>query len=244
MTEVLDVATGAQPGALEELFVTSAAAERHAPLVRRAATAGVPVLLVAESVIEALSETVHPQGVVGVARYRDVPLADVVAARPRLVAVLAAVRDPGNAGAVLRVADAAGAEAVVFTDASVDPHNGKCVRASAGSLFHLPVVVDSPSAATVASLRGAGLTILAASTGGRLDLDELLDRAALPDRVAWLFGNEARGLPPDLRAAADAEVRIPIYGRAESLNLATAAAVCLYATARSQHAGSRPVHVS
>lgn len=170
----------------------------------------------------------------------------VLAARPRLVAVLAQVRDPGNLGTVVRVADAAGAQAVVVAGAAVEPTNPKVVRSTAGSLFHLPVVsgVDVPAA--VAAVRGAGLAVLAADGVGKLDLDDLQDAAARGEDVrgedvhgadlrrptAWLFGNEAWGLPAADRGLADAVVRVPLRGRAESLNLAAAAAVCLYASSR------------
>jgi TrmH family RNA methyltransferase len=166
-----------------------------------------------------------------------VPLERLAAGAPRLVAVLAHVRDPGNAGTVLRAADAAGAGGVVLTDASVDVFNPKCVRASAGSLFHLPVATGVPLDPTVEALRAAGLVVLAADVAGTVDLDDLQDLAArgegpLAGPVAWVFGNEAWGLPDDALGAADAVVRVPVYGRAESLNLATAATVCLYAAAR------------
>jgi len=148
--------------------------------------------------------------------------------------VCADVRDPGNAGTVIRCADAAGAAGVVLTGDSVDVYNGKTVRASAGSLFHLPVVVERDAAATVAVLRDGGLAVLAADGGGETDLDAAADDGLLAGRTAWLFGNEARGLPDELASLADHRVRVPIHGRAESLNLATAAAVCLYASARAQ----------
>jgi TrmH family RNA methyltransferase len=181
-----------------------------------------------------LAQTVTPQGLLAVCRFIDVPLQRLTTASPRLVVLLANVRDPGNAGTVLRTADAAGADGVVFSDASVDPYNSKCVRASAGSLFHLPVVAGSPLRQAAAALRGAGLQILAAEgTAGR-ELDELESDGALGRPTAWLFGNEAWGLPADLVALADQAVAVPIYGRAESLNLAAAAAVCLYASARAR----------
>jgi TrmH family RNA methyltransferase len=142
------------------------------------------------------------------------------------------IRDPGNAGTVLRTADAAGAGAVVFAGDAVDPYNGKCVRASAGSLFHVDVVRDRDPAGVVAALRDAGVQVLAATGHGDDDLDDLLDAGALDRPTAWLFGSEAHGLTADLLAAADRRVRVPLYGGAESLNLAAAAAVCLYASAR------------
>ena len=152
----------------------------------------------------------------------------------RLVTVLAHARDPGNVGTVIRCSDAAGAGGVVLTEASVDPLNPKAVRASAGSLFHLPVVTGPTVADLVARMHDAGLQVLAADGAGERDLDDLEDDGTLGAPTAWLFGNEAWGLPEQTRALADQVVRVPIHGRAESLNLATAAAVCLYASARAQ----------
>jgi RNA methyltransferase, TrmH family len=230
----------AEPAALTELFATADAEARHGELLAAAATRGVPVHRVSGEILGTLAQTVTPQGLVGVAPFRDVPFADILAARPRLVVVLAQVRDPGNAGTVLRAADAAGADAVVFTEASVDPYNGKCVRASAGSLFHLPIAVGVPGADAVGGLRRAGLRVVAADRRGPVDLDELVGSGELAGPTAWLFGNEAWGLAglavsgvPE-RDLVDVVVRVPIHGRAESLNLATAAAVCLYASARAQ----------
>lgn len=180
-----------------------------------------------------LAQTVTPQGLLAVCDFVDVPLDQVTALRPSLVALLANVRDPGNAGTVLRAADAAGAGAVIFADASVDVYNGKCVRASAGSLFHLPVVAGVRLPATVDALKNAGLRVLAADGRAGSTLDDPRTREALCSPTAWLFGNEAWGLPDDLLALADESVAVPIYGRAESLNLAAAAAVCLYASAQS-----------
>jgi TrmH family RNA methyltransferase len=171
---------------------------------------------------------------VALCRFIDTPFEDVLAARPQLVAVLAHVRDPGNAGTVLRTADAAGADAVVLTDASVDPYNPKAVRASVGSLFHLPFATGVPVEEAVARLREAGVRVLAADGAGERDLDQELDEGTLGAPGAWVFGNEAWGLPEETRALADEVVRVPIHGHAESLNLATAAAVCLYASARAQ----------
>ncbi len=155
----------------------------------------------------------------------------LIAAAPRLVVLLAGVRDPGNAGTVLRTADAAGADGVIFSDTSVDPYNSKCVRASAGSLFHLPVVAGASLRAAVAALRGAGLQVLAADGQASARLDDRESAGLLRPPTAWLFGNEAWGLPAEALALADQAVAVPVYGRAESLNLAAAAAVCLYASA-------------
>ncbi|TDC59876.1 RNA methyltransferase [Micromonospora sp. KC207] len=222
----------ARPGTVTELFGTPAALDRYADLAERAADVDVPVSDVTDDALAALAETVAPQGLVAVCRHLDVPLDAALAAGPRLVAVLAEIRDPGNAGTVLRTADAAGAGAVVFAGDAVDPYNGKCVRASAGSLFHVDVVRAGDPVAVVEALRAAGLAVLATTGYGDSDLDDLADAGTLATPTAWLFGSEAHGLPGGLAAAADARVRVPLHGRAESLNLAAAAAVCLYASAR------------
>ncbi|MER5336139.1 RNA methyltransferase [Micromonospora sp. NPDC002717] len=224
----------ARPGVVTELFGTPAALDRHADLAADAARADVPVSEVTDEALAALAETVAPQGLVAVCRHLDVPLERALAGGPRLVAVLAEIRDPGNAGTVLRTADAAGAGAVVLAGDVVDPYNGKCVRASAGSLFHVDVVRAPDPLDVVAALRAAGLTVLATTGYGEDDLDDLADAGRLAAPTAWLFGSEAHGLPEALTAAADARVRVPLHGRAESLNLAAAAAVCLYASARAQ----------
>ncbi|GGO82708.1 TrmH family RNA methyltransferase [Wenjunlia tyrosinilytica] len=221
---------------LVELFATPEAAERHADVVAGARAAGAAFHLASDEAVESICQTVTPQGIVGVCRFIDSPFERILEARPRLVAVLAHVRDPGNAGTVLRCADAAGADAVVLTDASVDLYNPKAVRASVGSLFHLPVAVGVPVEDAVAGLRDAGVRVLAADGAGERDLDAELDDGMLARPTAWVFGNEAWGLAEETRALADEVVRVPIHGKAESLNLATAAAVCLYASARAQRA--------
>jgi TrmH family RNA methyltransferase len=231
------LASGAE---ITELYVTAPAASRHGGLVSGAARQGAAVHPVSGEVMAELAQTVTPQGLLAVCRFIDITLNQLTgrlaAARPALVVILANVRDPGNAGTVLRTADAAGADGVVFAGATVDPYNGKCVRAAAGSLFHLPVVAGAPLGAAISALRGAGLAILAADGSGQARLDDPALAARLAGPAAWLFGNEAWGLPADLLALADEAVAMPIYGHAESLNLAAAAAVCLYASAREQRA--------
>jgi RNA methyltransferase, TrmH family len=226
---------GARPdGVVRELFVTAEGGRRHAGLVDAATVIGVRIDEIDDDVMAELAGTVNPQGVLAVCRRIDVPLDDVLARPLRLVAVLAQVRDPGNAGTVIRSSDAAGVDAVVLTEASVDVYNPKAVRASAGSVFHLPVVVEVPVDVAVERLRREGLRVLAADGQGDRDLDEEAKAGRLDLPTAWVFGNEAWGLPEEIRALCDAVVRVPIYGRAESLNLAAAAAVCLYASARGQ----------
>lgn len=224
--------------AITELFVTAPTRSRHAALVDAVARTGVPVHEVSGAVMAELAGTVTPQGLLAVCRFVDIPLAGLAAQTPLLAVVLANVRDPGNAGTVLRTADAAGVQGVVFAEASVDPYNAKCVRSSAGSLFHVPIVAGVSAAAAVAALRSAGLAVLAADGKAALGLDDLEGAGGLARPTAWLFGNEAWGLPDGVLSLADEAVAVPIYGQAESLNLAAAAAVCLYASARAQHGGA------
>jgi TrmH family RNA methyltransferase len=228
----------ARDGVVTELFLTAAARARHGGLAARASRQGAPVHVVSGDVMAELAQTVTPQGILAVCRFVDVPLAALAGAAPRLAVILANVRDPGNAGTVLRTADAAGAAGVVFSDASVDPYNSKCVRASAGSIFHLDLVLGGPVADTAGQLRAAGLRVLAADGRTGQPLDQVEPRGVLGEPTAWLFGNEAWGLPDDLLALADETVAVPIYGQAESLNLAAAAAVCLYASARAQRSNA------
>lgn len=234
------------PGRIHDLYVTATAAARYPDIVGSAHSGGVRVHSASDEVLAAMSA--DAQGLVAVMDVVAPLLSDVLSRGPRLVAILARVRDPGNAGTVIRAADAAGADAVILTGESVELHNPKVVRATAGSLFHLPVVTGPSLAETVLAARAAGLSVLAADGAGDLDLDDLADVAGgagastVPDLThptAWVFGNEAWGLSDEDRALADGVVRVPIWGRAESLNLATAATVCLYASARAHRSTAR-----
>jgi len=216
-----------------EVFVTPASQERLNEVVRAAGTAEVPVHPVSPEVMGHLTSTVTPQGVVAVARFVDVPVEELDPGAGA-IAVLVEVRDPGNAGTILRSADASGAGGVVFTRSSVDVYNPKAVRATAGSLFHVRVARGEEVEDTVAALRKRGLAILAAEADG----NEPFYEADLAGPIAVLFGNEARGLSPATKALADASIRIPIAGRAESLNLAAAATLVLFEAAR-QRSGRR-----
>jgi|SRR5580658_1680791 TrmH family RNA methyltransferase len=238
VSEALGAAAGYQGDRLiTELFVTGPARARHGELVAAVAATGVPVHQISGELMAELAQTVTPQGLLAVCRFIDVAFDDLLAAAPRLVVVLANVRDPGNAGTVLRTADAAGADGVIFAEACVDPYNSKCVRSSVGSLFHLPIVLGVPAGRVTGELRRAGLSVLAADGSAAVSLDQLETAGQLARPTAWLFGNEAWGLPGELLELADEAVAVPIYGRAESLNLAAAAAVCLYASARARAQG-------
>ncbi|HEX6208252.1 MAG TPA: TrmH family RNA methyltransferase [Actinomycetota bacterium] len=218
-------------GRVEVLFHTTDEHGRVDALVDRARESGVRTEAVTQQVVEHLTSTVTPQGIVGVATYVDVPLGELQP-DPSLVAVLSSVRDPGNAGTILRTADAAGADGVVFGRESVDVYNPKTVRASAGSLFHLPVARDVDVAEALEALRRGGLQVLATAADGERTIYE----ADLSPPTALVFGNEAHGLEPEIRAMADATIRVPIRGRAESLNLAASAAVTLFEAVRAREA--------
>ena len=182
-----------RPELVVELFVTPHALERYADLAPAVATPDSMPQFVTEHVLDAMADTVTPQGVVAVCRQFPVALKDILADGPRLVAVLEEVRDPGNAGTIIRAADAAGADAVVLTGRSVDLYNPKVVRATTGSIFHLPVAMAPELATVLDRLRDAGLTVLAADIKGD-DLLEARRDGTLGKPTAWLFGNEARGL--------------------------------------------------
>jgi TrmH family RNA methyltransferase len=214
-------------GLVLDVFVTEAAAQRYAGLI---AAQRAPVHLVTERAAKALSDTVTPAGLIAVCRPPTAALADLWAATPTLIAAALDISEPGNAGTLIRIADAMGAAAVIFFGSSVDAYNGKCLRASAGSIFSIPVFAEPDAGSVLEDLRAAGLQLLATTVDGEVSLDaagSLLDRP-----TAWLFGPESHGLPAEIAAAADHRVHIPMRGGAESLNVAAAAAICLYQSAR------------
>ncbi|TQJ32456.1 RNA methyltransferase [Microbacterium sp. SLBN-146] len=222
-----------RPETIVEIFATPTALERHPDIREGVRSADLEVVFTTEAVLDSMADTVTPQGIVAVARQTPTSVRDIFAASPRLVVICEEVRDPGNLGTIIRAADAAGADAVILTGRTVDPYNPKVVRATTGSLFHLPISVGADLATTVERAHGAGLRVIAADVGGE---DFLASRHVLAEPTAWLFGNEARGLEEDAIQLADLTLRLPIYGAAESLNLATAASVCLYETAFAQRA--------
>jgi TrmH family RNA methyltransferase len=214
---------------LRTVFATAEAAGRDRELLSAARAAGAEVRVVAAPLLAELAQTVHPQGLVAVVA-SVVGSLDRLPPSPRLVCVLVEVGDPGNAGTVLRAADAFGADALVTTAGSVDLESPKAVRASAGSLFHLPAVAGADWTALATALRARGLALVGADPHA----PDTVERAPLERPCALVLGNEAHGLPERVSADLDHLVRLPQYGRAESLNLAAAAAVLLYECARRQ----------
>ncbi|CAN5593472.1 RNA methyltransferase [soil metagenome] len=222
-----------RPQLVVELYATPTALDRYTDIAQAAVDAGVDVEFVTEPVLESMADTVTPQGIIAVCHQFPTSVKDIFRSEPKLIAILEEVRDPGNAGTIIRAADAAGADGVIFTGRSVDLYNPKVVRASTGSIFHLPVAVGAELDSVLERAREAGLTVLAADVKG----DDLLvarQDGTLARPTAWLFGNEARGLTDEQLVLADRAITVPIYGQAESMNLATAASVCLYESAFAQ----------
>lgn len=221
-------------GSIDDLYVTAEARARHGEIVQDARDADIQIHEVSPEVLASMSETDAPQGLLAVCRVPrtdEDPLGSLLAGQPRLLVLLTNVRDPGNAGTVIRAADAFGADAVLVSQGSVDVRSAKVVRSSAGSIFHLPVIPELPIEATIRLLRAVGIRTLAADGAG----SALLPDVDLTGPVAWVMGNEAWGLPEEIRAECDEVVRVPIHDRVESLNLAMCATVCLYAST-----GARP----
>lgn len=222
-----------RPELLVSLFATAHAVHKHDDVAVLAKRENREIELVSEQVLDAMADTVTPQGFVAVCRMFTSALDDVFAAAPRLIAVLEEVRDPGNAGTIIRAADSAGADAVVFSGHTVDLYNPKVVRSTTGSIFHLPVAVGADIDDVLGRAKGAGLRVIAADMAGD---DLLVARMSgeLARPTAWVFGNEAHGLSAEAVALVDRVITVPIYGHAESMNLATAASVCLYESAFAQ----------
>ena len=221
---------GALAGKVTQLFLTQEALDRYPEIVATVENSGAEITLCNSTVIEQFSSTVTPQGMTAVVRMWDQNPDAIFHASAKLVVALTAVRDPGNAGSVIRVADAAGADGVIMSSDSVDLFNPKVVRSSVGSLFHLPIAIGQNLAETISTARSNGMQVLAADTGGV----SLYGGVDLTKPTLWIFGNEAWGIPKEVLELVDHVVSIPIYGQAESLNLATASALCLYASATAQ----------
>ena len=219
-----------QPGRVVDIFLTSAVQDRYADIVALATENSIELTESSVAVIDQMSDTVSPQGIVAVVEFLEVEFEQVMAASPHLVAILHEVQDPGNVGNIIRTADAAGVDAVIVTNKSVDVFNPKVVRATTGSLFHLPVMWGLELEDVIDRVRSAGLQVLSTDATGE-QLVALRASGQLEAPTAWLLGNEATGLSEEEKALGDRVVSVPLYGAAESLSLQTAAAVCLYESA-------------
>lgn len=229
------VGTALDAGAdLEAVYAAPEADTACPELLARAAGRGIVVLRLAPGVLERVADTVTPQPVVAIARRHPPVLTELAASD--LVVVGVDVRDPGNAGTLVRSAEAAGAQGVVFCRGSVDVTNPKTVRASAGALFHVPVVEGGDPQEVLAVLGDLGLVRIGAAAHG----GERPDRVDLTRPVALVFGNEAWGLPAPVAGTLDGLVTIPMAGRSESLNLGMAASILLYEARRQRSAPRGP----
>ncbi len=223
-----------RPGTVVELIVAVDSVGRHLDLLKIASDTGARIAAAPARAVTELAATVTPQGLVAVCQMVDVPASEALAGQPRLVVLCDQVRDPGNLGTVIRCADAFGADAVLVSRNSVDLYNAKTVRATTGSLFHLPLAVGVDLAQAVTLARDSGLRVFGADSRARSTIDHLAQSGELAQPTMWVLGNEAWGLQPEHTALLDGLVALALYGRAESLNLSTAAAVFLYASATAQ----------
>ena len=220
------------PEMVQEIFVTESAALRYDAELQLLRQNKVKIETISDKAMQKLSETQTPQGILAVVHQLHIELTDLIEAKPRLVVILDRVQDPGNAGTILRAADAAGCDGVVFSSESVDVYNGKTVRSTAGSLLHVPVVINQDLPEVIGHLKANGIQVFLADAQG--EALPSLTNELLAKPTAWIFGNEAAGVDSTLRSEVDRVVSIPIYGSAESLNLATAASICLYSSAFAQ----------
>jgi TrmH family RNA methyltransferase len=217
---------------LEALYVAASGATHvdAEAVVEQAQSAGIGVYGLAQGVMERVADTVTPQPLMAVAPFVDVPLSTLRGAAP--LVVCAGVRDPGNAGTVIRSAEAAGAAGVVMCRGSVDLYNPKTVRASAGALFLVPVVSGPEAVWVLEELAGWGVRRLAAVARGGSEYTA----TDLRGSVALVIGNEAQGLGPEVGARVDGQVSIPMAGRADSLNAGVAAALLCFEALRQRRA--------
>jgi RNA methyltransferase, TrmH family len=225
-----------RPSTVIELIVADDSVDQHRDVLDTASDAGVPIAVGSARDVAELSATVTPQGLVAICHRIDVSAVEALAGAPRLALLCDQIRDPGNLGTVIRCADAFGADAVLVSRDSVDVYNTKTVRATTGSLFHLPLALGVDFAEAVTLGRESGLQIFGADAAAPYTINELALADELAQPTMWVMGNEAWGLPPEHQALLDRLIALPIYGRAESLNLSTAAAVFLYASATAQRA--------
>lgn len=186
---------------------------------------------VTEQILEKITDTEAPQGIAAVVAYTPLRLDAISFGQTPLLAIVDGIQDPGNLGTIIRTADAAGADAVILLPGTCDAFSQKVIRSTAGSIFNIPVVYAETSAFTEWLQREKMLLAVTAA-----DAEKTIFEANLSGPLAIAFGNEARGVSSQLRKAADISLSIPIQGKAESLNVATSAAICLYETVRQRTA--------
>jgi TrmH family RNA methyltransferase len=210
---------------IKRLFYTEAFRRKSSGLMKRFLDCPAELYEASGHVIEKLSDTETPQGVVAIASYRQ-PKEEAFN-KGGILVVLDGVQDPGNVGAIIRTSEAAGASAVVLLPGACDPFSPKALRASAGSVFSIPLLYED-SDVLVKNLRQLRIPLVATTANARRSLFD----SVLKPPLALAFGNESSGISPELRRAASLRVKVPIHGRAESLNVASTAAVCIYEALR------------
>lgn len=236
MREVLTWA----PQRVRDLFATPEVLATHADIAQLADAADIYVHIGQEQILARVAPS--GQGIFAVINASPEPqLHDVLTPKTAVAVCCVEASDPGNLGTIIRTADAAAADAVVVGAGSADPNSPKVIRAAAGSTFHIPVVEADPAAA-VRVAKEAGMLIALADAHADIDLFMAQqshggERALLARPTLWLVGNEARGFTAEQRSWADVTVAIPMWGKAESLNLSVASALCLYASAFARSAG-------
>lgn len=214
-------------GAVQSIFYTAIEDDRTRAVLEEAAAKQIKLVCVSDKVLKKIADTETPQGIIAVCERRSKRLDDFLASGKMLL-VLDRVTDPGNIGTMLRTADAAGVGGLLLLQGCADIYAPKTVRASMGSLFHLPVLSGLSEELLVQAARKAGYELLVTC----LDGAENLYKADLQGRLAFVMGNEANGVSDALLAAADKRVFIPMQGRAESLNVAMAAGIVMFEALR------------
>lgn len=211
---------------IKEVFATEAFinTKEHQDMLRKITGT---VFEVPEQVLKKITDTETPQGIVAVAGYEPSTLDTLSLKANPLLVVLDAIQDPGNLGTIIRTADAAAADAVILLPGSCDVFMPKVIRATAGSIFNLPLIYTEP-ASLVDWLRKKKIRLVVTAA----DAGKTIFESDLSGNIAIAFGNEAHGISDHLRKAADLFLNIPILGKAESLNVATSAAICLYEAVR------------
>ncbi|MBN2655313.1 MAG: RNA methyltransferase [Nitrospirae bacterium] len=214
---------------IKEIFFTSSFSLKSegGRILKKAESAHVRLIEVDEAVMSKISDAVTSQGVAAVVTLQRVDLDDLTLSSVPLIAVCDGVQDPGNIGTIIRTADAAGADAVVLLGGCCNPYNPKSVRSTAGSIFNIQVVTAS-SNAFISYAAAKGISICCSSAKGSTSIFEV----DLSKPLAIVFGSEAHGINDSIVSVADFSVAIPIQGRAESLNVASSSAICLYEALR------------
>ncbi|MFT4245582.1 MAG: RNA methyltransferase [Micrococcaceae bacterium] len=221
-------------GLVRNIYLSAKAKSNNRDIYTLLKDLELPIFTVTEEILDKISPDNAHQGWIAECNMEGFTkeITALVANNPKLLVYLENLRDPGNVGTIIRVADAAGASGVILSAESVDIFNSKVIRSTAGSLFHLPIVLGQNATAVIASCSKYNIQSLATDGYSPNNLFEL---ESLSEPTLWVMGNEAHGATDEIKSKVDKTVSIPVYGQAESLNVATAATICLYVSAKEQH---------